>query len=198
MPYVLYNTALNMPMALIDADVPDTLPEGQLALECEAGADLGDTARWQEAAANYQPPTEAELLAKAKAKAALTVDAATSSAILAGFDYSIAVEEGGQPQSLHFSYDSFDQQNFADTASVAILASSGAEGLPTSVTWNAYDADGGLVRLTLTPATFLTLYTAGALTHKATQMEIGGQRKVQAEAAESLEALNALLAEWGL
>ena len=40
--------------------------------------------------------------------------------------------------SYHFSYDSFDQQNFADTANVALLAQMGGKGLPESVAWNAY------------------------------------------------------------
>ena len=55
-----------------------------------------------------------------------------------------------------------------------------------------------LDRLTLTPATFLELYTVGALTHKSTQMEIGGARKEAVEAAESVEAVDALLVQWGL
>ena len=138
-------------------------------------------------------PTFAEV----KGDAIARIDAATSAAILAGFDYEI----GGE--SLHFSYDSFDQQNFADTANVATLAISGAEGLPTSVTWNAYrnysaETGGELVRLTLDPQAFLMLYTSGALAHKATQMEIGGQCKAAIEAAESVEAIQALLAEWGI
>lgn len=104
------------------------------------------------------------------------IDADISAAILAGFDYTL----GGE--SLHFSYDEFDQQNFADSANVAILAQSGAAGLPTSVTWNAYrgwtpDAGGELVRLTLGPADFLNLYMGGALAHKASAMEEGGRRK---------------------
>lgn len=149
-----------------------------------------------------QPEKPAPTLSEVKADAAGKVDAATSAAILAGFDYEMDPGTGAA-ESLHFSYDSFDQQNFADSANVASLALSGIEGLPASVTWNAYrsytrSTGGELVRLTLTPATFLELYTTGALMHKAAKMEEGGQRKDALEAADSAEAIKALLAEWGL
>ena len=136
-------------------------------------------------------------LAEVKADALSRIDTATSSAILAGFEYEVDGE------SLHFSYDSFDQQNFVDSASVATLALSGQQGLPTSVTWNAYrnytpETGGELVRLDFTPQTFLGLYMQGALAHKGLQMEIGGQRKAAIDAAESVEAVQALLERWGL
>ncbi|MTJ93014.1 MAG: hypothetical protein F8N36_09150 [Desulfovibrio sp.] len=122
------------------------------------------------------------------------IDSETSAAIIAGFDY---VVDG---VSYHFSYDAFDQQNFADTANVALLAQMGGTGLPESVNWNAYknwqNSKGELVRLTFTAATFLTLYTAGAVAHKAARMAEGGARKAAlAEAvargatAEELEAI---------
>lgn len=110
-----------------------------------------------------------------------TIDAETSAAILGGFEYTV----DGEP--LHFPYDSFDQQNFADTANACLLSLQGIPGLPDSVTWNAYrpepEGKKTLVRLTLTATDFLALYTAGALAHKATQMEAGGQRKAALEAA---------------
>ena len=148
--------------------------------------------QWEAEKARLAPTAE-----EIKAEALATIDNATSAAILAGFDYEV---EG---ESLHFSYDSFDQQNFADTANVAMMNLNGIEGLPTSVTWNAYrnytaETGGELVRLTLEPSSFLALYTGGALVHKATQMEIGGQRKAQVEACESVDEIKALLAEWGL
>lgn len=155
-----------------------------------------------EGAVMERPEKPAPTLDEAKTDAVKKVDNATSAVILAGFDYEI--DPGtGTAESLHFSYDTFDQQNFADSANVATLAMSGVEGLPESVTWNAYrnwttESGGELVRLTLTPATFLELYTVGALTHKATQMEIGGARKEAVEAAESVEAVLALLAQWRL
>lgn len=106
------------------------------------------------------------------------IDAETSAAILAGFDYAVDGE------LLHFSYDAFDQQNFADTANACLLQKSGAPGLPAGVTWNAYKAGGELVQLELSADAFLALYTAGALAHKAACMAAGGQRKAALEAGE--------------
>ncbi len=134
------------------------------------------------------PPSLEELR---KEKIAV-IDAQTSAAILAGFDYEI--DTGNHLELLHFSYDVFDQQNFVDTANVASLVLSGTPGLPQGVIWNAYrnwtSQNGGeLVRLTLDPVGFLNLYTGGALVHKAMQMEIGGQRKAAAIAAITPEDL---------
>lgn len=106
-----------------------------------------------------------------KAAARAAIDAETSAAILAGFDYEVDGE------SLHFSYDAFDQQNFSDTANACLMLKSGAQGLPESVTWNAYRADGELVRLVLTADAFLALYAGGALAHKAARMAEGGAKK---------------------
>lgn len=142
-----------------------------------------------------------------KSWAALAIDADTSARILAGFTYDI--DPGtGTVESLHFSYDAFDQQNFADTANMALLLLSGsseaeASASPTTVTWNAYrnwtaDAGGELVRLTLDVHSYLALYTQGALAHKVAQMDTGGQRKALVAAAESTEAIAALFEEWGL
>lgn len=113
-----------------------------------------------------------------KEAARAKIDAETSAAILAGFDYTVNGE------SLHFSYDSWDQQNFADTANACLLAKSGAQGLPDTVTWNAYRANGELVQLPLSADAFLMLYTAGALAHKAACMAAGGQRKAALEETE--------------
>ena len=152
------------------------------------------------------PPTEEEQLARARAAARQQIDAETSAAILAGFDY--AVDTGtGTPETLHFSYDSFDQQNFADTANMALLSLSMPAGLsegsgldagslPDSVTWNAYrdytpQTGGELVRLTFDAPGFLALYTGGALAHKARQMETGGRRKAAVEAAATVEEVEA-------
>ena len=103
------------------------------------------------------------------------IDAETSAAIIAGFDYPVA------GKTLRFSYDVNDQQNFGDTANVATLAQMGVPGLPATITWNGWEIHGDgsrvLHRLELTMQEFLGLYTQGALTHKATQMEIGSQRK---------------------
>jgi len=168
--------------------------EDYALLEAEFGNILavGQTARRNSSGDDWEVLEGFPLLDAAKAEKLAAIDAETSAAILAGFDYEI--DAGNGPESLHFSYDSFDQQNFADTANGCLLAQSGVEGLPTTVTWNGYrnwtQAGGGeLVRLTLDIVAFLTLYTAGALVHKGTQMEIGGRRKAVVEAATSIETV---------
>ena len=117
-----------------------------------------------------EPTPEEKAQEELEAKIA-DIDHKTSALIRDGFDYEI---EG---ETLHFSYDMFDQQNFADTANACLLAKSGVPGLPQSVTWNGYKADGSLVRLALDADQFLALYTAGALAHKSACMEAGGQEK---------------------
>lgn len=112
------------------------------------------------------------------------IDKETYESILAGFDYTI------NNTKYHFNYDSFDQQNFADTANMCQLALSGAEGLPTSVTWNSYLEDGTLVQQEFDANSFLKLYTFGAMVHKATQMSIGGQRKAAVQLASTKEELD--------
>ena len=121
----------------------------------------------------YVPPvpTLEELKAAKKAR----IDAETSAAILAGFDY-----------------DAFDQQNFADTANVCIMKQSGAQGLPDSVMWNAYTVPGGeLERLTFDASGFLALYAGGAMRHKNGTMQRGGERKAAVEAATTPEEVEA-------
>lgn len=148
-------------------------------------------------------PTDEELLEEAKLNARSRIDAETSAAIIAGFDYEIDAGTG-MLETLHFSYDSYDQQNFADTANMALLNLTmpsnldGGTTIPTSVTWNAYRAytpqtGGELVRLTFDATGFLALYTGGALAHKALQMEIGGQRKATVEAATTVEEVEAAM-----
>lgn len=112
------------------------------------------------------------------------IDKETSESILSGFNYIINDTE------YHFSYDSFDQQNFADTANMCQLALSGTEGLPTSVTWNSYLKDGTLVQQVFNANEFLDLYVKGAMVHKATQMAIGGQRKAAVQLASTKEELD--------
>lgn len=127
-------------------------------------------------------------LDEARAAKLSAIDEQTSAAILAGFDY--AVDKG---DTLHFSYDAFDQQNFADTANACLMLKAGAQGLPNSVTWNAYRGEAReLTRLTLTTDQFLSLYAGGALAHKAVQMEEGGRRKQAVEAATSVEEVEAV------
>lgn len=123
------------------------------------------------------------------------IDFATSAAILAGFEYTIDNE------TLYFSYDSFDQQNFADTANGALLALQNVEGVPTSVTWNGYrnhtkEQKGELVRLTLDVTKFLDLYVKGALAHKDTQMELGGKRKAIISNCTTVESIEMYMKSW--
>ena len=140
---------------------------------------------------------EKSILDTIKNDAISRIDIITSSNITNGFDYKMNI--GETEELLHFSYDSFDQQNFADSANVATLSLSGIEGLPTEVTWNAYRKDTNeLVRLTLNPTSFLMIYTAGALVHKATQMEIGGQRKEQIKKCSKITDIQNLLSEWNI
>ena len=129
------------------------------------------------------PATGLSGLADAKAQKRKTIDSETSLAILRGFDY----EVGGK--TLHFSYDTFDQQNFADAANAALVAM--GQGLTPTVTWNGYSPDNSLERLDLDIPSFLALYTQGALAHKAAQMEIGGLRKALVEEATTIAEVNA-------
>lgn len=115
-------------------------------------------------------PTPEEIAKRELELKIARVDEETSAAILAGFDYEI------DGRKLHFSYDSFDQQNFADSATAAVLAANGVAGVPQSIVWNAYD-NGELVQVTMNPNGFLELYITGALAHKKSCMEEGGRKK---------------------
>lgn len=127
-------------------------------------------------------PTLEELKTAKKAR----IDAETSAAIASGFDYAV----GGV--TYHFSYDTFDQQNFADTAIVCLMKQSGMPGLPDSVTWNAYTVPGGeLERLTFDASGFLALYAGGAMKHKNETRQRGGERKAAVEAAATAEEVEA-------
>ena len=134
-------------------------------------------------------------LENVKARKLTAIDAETSAAILAGFECEATPPDTGTPELLHFSYDEFDQQNFADAAlSMQLVTTSGD--IPTATPWNAYrghtaDSKGELVILHLTAETFLPIYAA-ALNHKAAQMAIGGQRKAAVAAAQTVEDVEAI------
>ena len=113
------------------------------------------------------------------------IDAETSAAILAGFNYAV------DGVTYHFSYALDDQQNFSDTANVCLMKQSGMPGLPDSVTWNAYTPDGELARLTFDAPGFLALYAGGAMKHKNETMQRGGERKAAVEAATTPEEVEA-------
>ena len=133
-------------------------------------------------------------LENVKLRKLAAIDAQTSSAIMAGFECKATPPDTGTPELLHFSYDSFDQQNFADAAVSMQLSTAG--GIPTTTPWNAYrnhtaDSKGELVILQLTAETFLPIYAA-ALNHKATKMAEGGQRKAAVAAAQTVEEVEAI------
>lgn len=142
---------------------------------------------------NNPQPVESTL-DEVKASKLATIDAQTSSAIMAGFECEATPPDTGTPELLHFSYDEFDQQNFADAAVSMQLSTAG--GIPTTTPWNAYrnhtaDSKGELVILQLTAETFLPIYAA-ALNHKATKMAEGGQRKAAVAAAQTVEEVEAI------
>lgn len=135
-------------------------------------------------------------LPNVKARKLASIDAETSSAIMAGFECEATPPDTGTPELLHFSYDEFDQQNFADAAVSMQLATASDGGIPTTTPWNAYrnhtaDSKGDLVILQLTAETFLPIYAA-ALNHKATKMAEGGQRKAAVAAAQTVEEVEAI------
>ena len=135
-------------------------------------------------------------LPNVQARKLASIDAETSAAIMAGFECEVTPPDTGTPELLHFSYDEFDQQNFADAAVSMQLTTASAGGIPTTTPWNAYrnhtaDSKGDLVILQLTAETFLPIYTA-ALNHKATKMAEGGQRKAAVAAAQTVEEVKAI------
>lgn len=141
---------------------------------------------WVLKSITHTPEEEEERLNQFKEQKLKQIDQETSDTILSGFDYTI------DNVKYHFSYDSFDQQNFADTANMCQLALSGIEGLPATVTWNSYLEDGTLVQQKFDANSFLKLYTSGAMVHKATQMTIGGQRKAAVQLASNKEEIEAI------
>ena len=118
-------------------DYPGKVCPGNATVEVPPDATEGFVVRFDRTARTWAlvdmeeafPAPPAPELADVRRDALARIDKATSAAILAGFDYDIDPGTGAA-ESLHFSYDSFDQQNFADSASVAMLAMSGTEGLP--------------------------------------------------------------------
>ena len=164
------------------------LPDGAAAIPLTNGGKPADEAALRRALEFYGYTVGPELMSLKEVKAAKVaqIDAETSAAIIAGFDYSI----NGTPY--HFSYDAFDQTNFADTANMCQLALAGTPGLPESVTWNSYTAGGELVQQTFDAAAFLALYTAGAMAHKAAKMAEGGARKAKVAAAQTVEEVEAI------
>lgn len=132
----------------------------------------------------YVPPVPT--FEEVKAAKKRLIDAETSAAILAGFDYPV------DGVTYHFSYALDDQQNFSDTANVCLMKQAGMPGLPDSVTWNAYTVPASeLVRLTFDALGFLALYAGGAMEHKNDTMQRGGERKAAVETATTAEEVGA-------
>ena len=162
------------------------LVKEELAMEIVARYH-GEEAAAAEAEYNSLPNVKARKLA--------AIDAETSAAIMAGFECEVTPPDTGTPELLHFSYDEFDQQNFADAA-VSMQLASASGGIPTTTPWNAYrnhtaDSKGELVILQLTAETFLPIYAA-ALNHKAAKMAEGGRRKAAVAAAQTVEDVEAI------
>lgn len=123
-----------------------------------------------------------------KAEKIREIDDACSRAILAGFWY---IYEG---EKLHFSYDVFDQQNFADTAnnSLALIIEGRVD---VEVRWNAYTdiEHSNLLVLSLNPNQFLEIYQQGAsFGHKAVLMEKAGVLKELVKTAQTAEEVEAV------
>lgn len=121
------------------------------------------------------------------------IDAETSKKISSGFFCNATPPDTNEEESLFFSYDSFDQQNFADAA-ITILnyVQSGMKD-ELKQSWNAYrnhtdDYKGDLIVLELSPATFLPVYQAACM-HKATIMTEGSVIKEKVRNALTLEEL---------
>lgn len=179
----------------------DGLPNEELSTDDYAGRVAPFVALWEEEKRRLEAEAAAaeeayNSLENVKARKLATIDAQTSSAIMAGFECEATPPDTGTPELLHFSYDEFDQQNFADAAVSMQLATASDGGIPTTTPWNAYrnhtaDSKGELVILQLTAETFLPIYAA-ALNHKATQMAIGGQRKAAVAAAQTVEDVKAI------
>lgn len=135
-------------------------------------------------------------LENVKARKLAAIDSETSSAILAGFTCEATPTDTGKSELLYFSYDEFDQQNFADAAMAMQLASVSDGSIPTSTPWNAYrnhtaENKGELVILNLTAETFVPIYAA-AMQHKAINMAEGGRRKAAVAAAQTKEEVESI------
>lgn len=151
---------------------------------------------WVLTPVTHTPEENTERLLQRKEQKVAQIDAQTSSAIMAGFECEATPPDTNVPELLHFSYDAFDQQNFADAAVSMQLATVSDGGIPTTTPWNAYrnhtaDSKGDLVILQLTAETFLPIYAA-ALNHKATKMAEGGQRKAAVATAQTVEEVEAI------
>lgn len=147
--------------------------------------------------------TKQTLLETLKIQSKGRVDQDTSEKIMGGFDYVMDIGQG--EETLHFSYDKFDQGNFTDSATVILYMShpvNDPQTLPTEVSWNAYrnykpETGGELVVLKLNQQKFLPIYNA-ALNHKTKFLAEGGRKKAQIEAATTAKEVTDLMTGWGI
>ena len=129
-------------------------------------------------------------LEEVKAGKAAQINDATNAAIIAGFFFSFNGEE------LRFSYDVYDQQNFADTANWILLNMLNKQETDCLfILWNGWRKSGNekgeSVRLELSAEQFVTLYKE-ALAHKTKHLELAAQRKKAVKNAQSQEELDAI------
>lgn len=129
-------------------------------------------------------PTIEEL----KAQKTIIINRSCEQEIIAGFWYIV------KGQRLHFSYDTFDQQNFADTSNASIVMTMSGTSLPAQ-NWNGYiDIEHkNMVVLSLNFNEFQDLYIQGALiSHKARLMEKAKTLKEQVASAMTKEQIEAI------
>ena len=94
----------------------DGLPNEELSTDDYAGRVAPFVALWEEEKRRLEAEAAAaeeayNSLENVKARKLATIDAQTSSAIMAGFECEATPPDTGTPELLHFSYDEFDQCN---------------------------------------------------------------------------------------
>lgn len=129
-------------------------------------------------------------LERVKDLAIAKINADVSKKILAGFDYIYAPTS----EVLHFSYDNYDQQNFAAQAvACKTVAAPLEEDTPSEIMWTARKQDGTHIAFSMDNATFLELYNKGAQAHKASVLAKGRELKGAVIAATTVEEVNEIV-----
>ena len=119
-----------------------------------------------------------------KERAINAINEDTSKSINSGFEYEI------KGDLLHFSYDVYDQINYADVCNVL-------ESIPnTEITWHGYTLDGNRVELVFNNKDFLDLYYHGALISKSNKIQQGNRRKKEIRKCTSYQQIKKLLIKW--
>ncbi len=104
------------------------------------------------------------------------------------------ITDGFWYDGLHYSYDTIDQQNFSDTANIALSLMTTGD-TTTSISWNAYSDLEHVHRVekSFNASEFYQLYSLGALFgHK--QINIGKAQtlRTQVEESTTIEQVNAI------